>query len=325
MPDTDETKAPMRKKWRSAETAAGATKYSDASHLFEEAWNLWHPNNGRALAAAGHFAKLAGDSPGAQRLFDRTVEELEQQYRATTKAELPSGFSNIRSVDWSPTEQLIAVTGDNDVVLVDAITSREKLRLQGHSGFVDSVAFAPDGKSIASGSWDNTVRLWRISDGSLIRSFEGHEGSVKSVAFAPDGKSIASGSDDNTVRLWRIADGSLIRSLKGHKSKVTSVFFTPNGTHLVSVGSDGIRFWSTRTQALAARLIIPFDHDVSLTLSGNSQYFDVAERDTQWALDEALVCRIGPIALSSELCEERSRVPGLLGKTLANDPVAFDP
>src|SRR5437870_1482740 len=76
-----------------------------------------------------------------------------------------------------------------------------------------SVAFAPDGQTLASWSSDNTVRLWRVSDGSLLRTLSGHGNDVFSMAFAPDGQSLASGSDDNTVRLWRVSDGSLLRAL----------------------------------------------------------------------------------------------------------------
>jgi WD40 repeat protein len=68
---------------------------------------------------------------------------------------------------------------------------------------------------MASGSWDRTIRLWRVSDGALVRTLTGHT-SVNSVAFSPDGSLIASGSDDRTIRLWRVSDGALVRTLTGH-------------------------------------------------------------------------------------------------------------
>jgi WD40 repeat protein len=69
-----------------------------------------------------------------------------------------------------------------------------------------SVAFSPDGRLLASGSRDKTIKLWEVASGSLVRTLTGHTDSVFSVAFSPDGRLLASGSDDNTIRLWDISD-----------------------------------------------------------------------------------------------------------------------
>ena len=83
-------------------------------------------------------------------------------------------------------------------------SSGETLKvLYGHSDDVYSLAFSPDGKIIASGSYDNTIRLWDVASGKCLRELRDYWG-IRSVAFSPDGKILASGSYDKTIRLWDI-------------------------------------------------------------------------------------------------------------------------
>ena len=74
--------------------------------------------------------------------------------------------------------------------------------LERHSDMVTSVCFSPDGKQLASGSWDSTVRLWDAETGACVRTLEGHGDAVDSVCFSPDGRTLASGSEDMTARVW---------------------------------------------------------------------------------------------------------------------------
>ncbi|MEH2111468.1 MAG: WD40 repeat domain-containing protein, partial [Nostoc sp.] len=105
---------------------------------------------------------------------------------------------------------------------------RERKRLQ-ESNSVSSVSFSPDGKTLASGSADNTIKLWNLETGKEIGTLNGHTNSVSSVSFSPDGKTLASGSDDKTIKLWNLETGKEIGTLNGHTNSVSSVSFSPDG------------------------------------------------------------------------------------------------
>ncbi|MEM4723487.1 MAG: serine/threonine-protein kinase [Candidatus Hadarchaeum sp.] len=140
--------------------------------------------------------------------------------------------------------------------------------LKGHIDWVRSVTFSPDGKILASGSDDKTIKLWRVSDGSLIRTIEGHTDWVRSVTFSPDGQILASGSKDTTIKLWRVSDGSLIRTIEGHTDWVRSVTFSPDGKILAS-GSDDktIKLWRVSDGSLIRTLTGHTDKVTSVTFS----------------------------------------------------------
>jgi WD40 repeat protein len=116
--------------------------------------------------------------------------------------------------------------------------------LRGHTDYVTSVSFSPDGKYIASASLDHTVKVWDTAEGTELLSLKGHIHWVRSVAFSPDGKRLASASDDDTAKVWDADKGQELLSFTGHTSGVTCVAFSPDGKRLASGSWDKtVKVW----------------------------------------------------------------------------------
>jgi WD40 repeat protein len=144
-----------------------------------------------------------------------------------------------------------------------------------HETAVSSAAFSPDGKSILTGSYDNTARLWDLQ-GNIVQVFRGHVGPIWSVAFSPDGKSILTGSSDNTARLWDL-HGNVIQVFKGHEGEIFSVAFSPDGNSILTGSSDNTaRLWDIQGNTLQvlkghenAVSSVAFSPDGNIILTGS--------------------------------------------------------
>ena len=123
---------------------------------------------------------------------------------------------------------------------------RMRAMFKGHESGCQNVVFSPNGRSLASASVDQSVRIWNIHDGSSKVLGSGNE--FLSVAFSPDGRYVAAGDDWGSLWIWDSRTHTLVAKWRGHTEIVWCIGFTPDGNGLVSGGSDNVvKYWDARS------------------------------------------------------------------------------
>ncbi|KAF7376800.1 WD40 repeat-like protein [Mycena sanguinolenta] len=146
-------------------------------------------------------------------------------------------------------------SNDKTVCIWDVMTGAKLGRMEGHTDWVLSVAFSPDGARIVSSSDDKTMRIWDTTTGAELGRMKGHTDMVTSVAFSPDGACIVSGSYDKTVRIWDAMTRAELGRMEGHTNLVYSVAFSPDGARIVSSSRDKTMcIWDATTGAELGRM-----------------------------------------------------------------------
>jgi WD40 repeat protein len=162
--------------------------------------------------------------------------------------------------------------------------------LRGHSRRAWTIAFSPDGQLLASGSDDQTIRLWNAHSGTCLVVLQGHTGGVTSVRFSPNGQILASGSEDSSIRLWSVDRGTTLKTLQGHTRWVRTVAFSPDGQTLAT-GSDDrtVRLWEVKTGTCRQTLPGHTGWVTSLSFSPNGQTLASGSEDASvrlWSVQD---------------------------------------
>ena len=208
---------------------------------------VWNPNNGtcvRILQAHAHwvnhicistqyalkFGAFNRDGTYSSDIKQRILDSKKMYNDAyDVRGELLcSSSDDLTLFLWNPTE-----------------TDKPVCRMHGHQQIVNHCSFSPDGRLIASASFDNSVRVWDGLTGKFIVRLIGHVENVYQICWSADSRMIASASKDSTVKLWNLKNNKLIIDLPGHADQVFALDWSPNGEYLCSGGKDTIlRIWA---------------------------------------------------------------------------------
>jgi WD40 repeat protein len=209
---------------------------------------LIEASTGRQLASleteAGHVNHVAFSADGKW-LFTAALDNRVRVYDVEHRRLLSTLRAHgdwVLSLAVSPDQKGLVSTSRDGTATVWGLAPRYRLPAQPSA--LESVAWSPDGKTIATGGNFGAVKLWNAQTGTALRGLVGCQGLVCDLNFSPDGKYLAAAGEDRLTRIWNLAAGEPSLILGGHTASVTCARFSPDGKKLVTTSTDGtVRLW----------------------------------------------------------------------------------
>ncbi|MCI0391251.1 MAG: AAA-like domain-containing protein [Acidobacteria bacterium] len=250
---------------------------------------IWEARTGRGLKELrGHTSKVVGVSfspdgnllltvswDGTARIWEVSTGQTWKELRGHTNGRGLAGRGA-----FSPDGKWVVTCVGREARVWAVNRSDVATELRGHTDRLLGASFSPDGKLIATTSYDRTARLWEAKSGRILKELRGHRDNVRSAEFSPDGKLIATSSYDKTARVWETSTGRSIAELGGHTRRVWGAAWSPDGQSVVTACFDGVaRIWEAHTWRLLNELRGHTDEVWSARFSSDGKFVVTGSKD----------------------------------------------
>jgi ribosome assembly protein 4 len=223
----------------------GDTLYSCAQDCTVRLWNLVTKTCIKILHGHGHWVNtmtMSTEYVLRKGAFDHECLPLDQEKLEERRLEAEQRYKDVLGKE---PVRLVTGSDDHTLMLWEPENSDKPIaRLTGHVGVVNQVSFSPNGRMIASASFDKSIKIWDAKTGKFMMTLRGHVGPVYQVSWSGDSRLVVSGSKDSTAKVWDVTIGKLMCDLPGHCDEVFAVDWSPDGQRVGSGGKDRVlKIW----------------------------------------------------------------------------------